>query len=78
MFTFPDYQVVPTMEEFYQLLGIPILDQLPFNSIERDPRPKEIARALHLQRSDIVANWETRSGVKGFLHKFLLEKAQGF
>ena len=25
-FTFPDYQLVPTMEEFYQLLGVPILD----------------------------------------------------
>ena len=25
-FTFPDYQLVPTMEEFSQLLGVPILD----------------------------------------------------
>ena len=57
-------------------MGIPIIDQLPFNSTEKDPRPEEIARALHLQRSDIVANWETRSGVKGFLAKFLLGKAQ--
>ena len=48
-FTFPDYQLVPTMEEFSQLLGIPILDKLPFNCIERDLRPEEIARALHLQ-----------------------------
>ena len=30
-FTFPDYQLVPTMEKFSQLLRIPILDQLPFN-----------------------------------------------
>ena len=29
-FTFPDYQLVPTMEEFSQLLGVHILDQLPF------------------------------------------------
>ena len=48
-FTFHDYQLVPTMEEFSQLLGIPILNQLPFNGIERDPSPEEISRALHLQ-----------------------------
>ena len=57
---------------------MPILDQIPLTAIEKDPRPKEIARALHLQRSDVVANWETRSGVKGFLAKFLFEKAQQF
>ena len=30
-FTFPDYQLVPTLEEFSQLLRIPILHQLPYN-----------------------------------------------
>ena len=30
-FTFPDYQLVPTLEEFSQLLRIPILNQLPYN-----------------------------------------------
>ena len=75
-FTFPDYQLVPTMEEFSQLLGIPILNQLPFNGTERDPSTEEVARALYLQQSDVTANWETRSGVKGFLAKLLLEKAQ--
>ena len=77
-FTFPDYQLVSIMEEFSQLLGVPILDQMPFTGLEKEPRPEEIALALHLQRSDIVANWETRSGVKGFLDKFLIEKAQLF
>ena len=32
-FTFPGYQLVPTMKEFSQLLGVPILDQLPFTGI---------------------------------------------
>ena len=66
------------MEEFSQLLGVPILDQVPFTSLKKDPKPEEITSALHLKRSDIVANWETRSGVKGFLAKFLIEKAQLF
>ncbi|CAI8618015.1 unnamed protein product [Vicia faba] len=75
-FTFLDYQLVPTLEEFSQLLRIPILSQLPFNGTERDPKPEDIAQSLHLQPSDITTNWETRSGVKGFLAKFLFEKAQ--
>ena len=75
-FTFPDYQLVPTLEEFPQLLRIPILNQLPFNGMERDPKPEEISQALHLHSSDVTIHWETRSGVKRFLAKFLFEKAQ--
>ena len=47
-YTFPNYQLVPTMEEYPQILGVPILYQLPFTGIEREPRPEEIAQALHL------------------------------
>ena len=66
------------MEEFSQLLGVPILNQLPFNGMERDPKPEEIAKALSLQQFDILANWETIRGIQGFLAKFLLEKAHHF
>ena len=65
-FTFPDYQLIPTMEEFSQLLGVPILNHLPFNSMEKYPKPEEISQALSLQQSDVVENWETRRGVQGF------------
>ena len=75
-FIFPDYQLVHTLEEFSQLLSIPILTQLPFNGTERDPKPEEIAQALHLHSSDVTTHWETRIGVKGFLVKFLFENAQ--
>ena len=77
-FTFPDYQLVPTLEEFSQLLGVLVLDQIPFTGLEETPKPEVISKALHLKRSDIVTNWETKSGVKGFLAKFLLEKARLF
>ena len=52
---------MPTLEEFSQLLRIPILNQLPFNDTERDPKPEEIAQALHLQPSDITTNWDQDS-----------------
>ena len=54
-FTFPDYQLVPTLEEFSQLLGVPVLDQIPFTGLEDTPNPEVISKALHLKRSDIVA-----------------------
>ena len=77
-FTFQDYQLVPTMEEFSQILGVPILDQFPFTGLEEASKPEVISTALHLKRSDVVSNWEIRSRVKGFLAKFLIEKAQMF
>ena len=77
-FTFPDYQLVPTMEEFSQLLDIPILEQLPFTGLEEVPKPEVIASTLHLKRADVVSNCETRSGVKGFLTMFMIDKAQLF
>ena len=39
-FTFPDYQLVPTLEEFSQLLRIPILSQLPTTARKRNQNLK--------------------------------------
>ena len=66
------------MEEFSQILGIHIIDQVPFTDLKEVPKPEVIASTLHLKRSDIVSNWEIRSRVKGYLAKFLIEKAQLF
>ena len=59
-------------------MGIPILDKTPFTGLEEAPKPEVIATTLHLKHSDIISNWETRSGVKGFLAKFMYEKAHKF
>ncbi|KAI5429188.1 hypothetical protein KIW84_033976 [Lathyrus oleraceus] len=77
-FTFPDYQLVPTLEEFSKILGIPILDQVPFSGLEKMPKAEEVAAALHMTKSDIETNWVTRSGTKGLLAKFLISKAREF
>ena len=34
-FTFPDFRLLPTLEEYAYLVGIPVLDQLPFSGLER-------------------------------------------
>ena len=57
-------------------MSIPILHQLRYNGTERDPKPEDVAQAMHLQPADVTSHLETRSGVKGFLAKFLFEKAQ--
>src|SRR3954468_19201427 len=75
-FTFPDYQLVPTLGEFSELIGLPVRDQLPFTGLERIPKPEIIAVSLHLRKSEIESNGETKSGVKGFLSKFLMGKAR--
>ena len=77
-FTFPDYQLVPTLEEFADLLGISILEQTPFTGWEKILKPEEIASALHLTKVMVMSNLETRSGTKGFLTKFLVGRANQF
>ena len=77
-FIFPDYQLVPTLEEFSKILGLPILEQVPFTDLEQDPTVEDVARTLHLNPSDIESNWEKRSGVKGLLTSSLMNKAQLF
>ena len=57
-FTFPDYHLVPTLEEFSLLLGVPMLHQIPFNGLEGILKPEVIAEALHLKRAEIIENWE--------------------
>ena len=42
-FTFPDFQLLPTLEEYAYLVGIPILDHLPFSCLESVPTSQEIA-----------------------------------
>lgn len=35
-FTFPDYQLMPTLEEYYHLIGVPISSQALFSGLEED------------------------------------------
>ncbi|KAI5431681.1 hypothetical protein KIW84_035734 [Lathyrus oleraceus] len=57
-FTFPDFQLVPTLEEYSHLLGIPVSSIVPFSGLEETPQSSIIAEALHLKKSEIEAHWE--------------------
>ena len=54
------------------------MERVPFTGLEQDPTAEDVAIALHLKPSDIESHWERRSGVKGLLTKFLMEKAHIF
>ena len=69
-FTFPDYQPVPTLEEFSNLLGLPIFERIPFTGLEQDPAFENVVVALHLKPSDIEANWEKKVELRVSLQIF--------
>ncbi|XP_050889239.1 uncharacterized protein LOC127094449 [Lathyrus oleraceus] len=66
-FTFPDYQLLPIMEEYSYLLGIPISDRVPFGGMEGILESRVIAEVVHLRKSDIDANLTIEGGIRGNL-----------
>src|ERR1051325_6670360 len=39
-FTFPDYQLMPSLEEYANILGISVSDKAPFNGLGAIPKPQ--------------------------------------
>ncbi|KAI5402704.1 hypothetical protein KIW84_050344 [Lathyrus oleraceus] len=64
-FSFPEFQLLPTLEEYAYLVGIPILDQVPFSGLESIPTSQEIADLLHIDESLIRAHMMTKGGIQG-------------
>jgi hypothetical protein len=77
-FTFLDYQLVLTLEEYSYLVGLPILEKVPFSGLEHTPKPQTIANSLHLKTSIIQANLISRGGLLGLSTKFLYQQASTF
>ena len=77
-FTFPDFQLVPTLEEYSPHLGIPVSNRVPFSGLEKIPRSSIIAEALHLKKSKIKAHWVKKRGLFGLPSDFLIKEATAF
>ena len=77
-FTFPDYQLVPTLEEYSHWVGLPILNQVPFHDPETIPKIPAIAKAFQLETSDIKNNLTTKAGLQCLPFNFLYQKATNF
>ncbi|KAI5395771.1 hypothetical protein KIW84_062086 [Lathyrus oleraceus] len=74
-FTFPGYQLVPTLEEYAHLLGMPISEKVPFSGLKEIPRSHIIAEALHLKKSEVDAHLVKKGGILGLTSEFLIGKA---
>jgi len=78
-FTFLDYQLVPTLEEYSFWVGLLVSEKKPFNGLEPVPKTTDIAKALHLKPSDLVyPHYTIKNGFQGLITKFLYEKAATF
>ena len=77
-FTFPDYQLMPILEECSYLLGLPVNDHVPFTGLEGEPKSHEIDTMTHLGMFEIETNITTKGGIRGLPAQFLLEKARYF
>ncbi|KAI5441646.1 hypothetical protein KIW84_010921 [Lathyrus oleraceus] len=72
---FPDFQLLPTLEEYAHLVGIPILDQVPFSGLESIPTSQKIADMLHIDESLVKAHMTSKGGIQGLPSEFLIAQA---
>ncbi|XP_050877402.1 uncharacterized protein LOC127081162 [Lathyrus oleraceus] len=77
-FTFQDYQLVPTLEEYSHILGIKIKNQVPYIRTKELPEYRELAEALHMGNKEIELNLKPKGGIHGFTFKFLVDKSITF
>ncbi|XP_058775613.1 uncharacterized protein LOC131649886 [Vicia villosa] len=75
-FTYRDFQLVPTLEEFSSILGLPVLDQMPYTGEEEIPKLEDVAAALHLPRSEIKKAWVNKGEYNGLHIDFLYNQAE--
>ena len=75
-FTFQDYQLVPTLEEYAHLLNIRLTDEVPFVQVPEKPKFEVIAEILHLSWKEVKYNWKSSEGIIGFYLYFLVKKAE--
>ncbi|XP_050896455.1 uncharacterized protein LOC127103232 [Lathyrus oleraceus] len=74
-FTFQDFQLAPTLEEFERLVRIPMKNKPLFEGIDESLPLEIIASTLHMDEKEVEANLETKGSTKGFSLGFLLERA---
>ena len=77
-FTFMDYQLAPMLEEFSQLLNVPILKEVPFHTSLKIPNEEEIAAALYLSASVVKTGLKKKGGLLGFPLEFLVKEAGSY
>ena len=70
-FTFQDFQLAPTLEEYEQILGLPIADQRPYRYLGHYAALETVAKVLKIHPKDLQAAQQNRNEIKGFPREFL-------
>jgi hypothetical protein len=72
-FTFKDFQLAPTLEDFAKILGYNLEDRRPYLGLGENPAMEEIAKALYLPVKE-VSSWleiKNKNNAKGFPRQVL-------
>ena len=75
-FTFRDFQLIPTIEEFEGILGCPIRGRKPYLFSGYYPSMGRIAGVVKISKRELDRVKQSRNGVAGIPRKFLEEKAE--
>ncbi|KAI5442386.1 hypothetical protein KIW84_011453 [Lathyrus oleraceus] len=75
-FTFQDYQLAPTLEEYSILMNVPIKYQVPFLDVPKEVDFRVVARALYLSIKEVSDNWRSSGDVVGLPLKYLVRMAK--
>ncbi|KAH1213918.1 hypothetical protein GmHk_14G041768 [Glycine max] len=76
-FTFGDFQLVPTIEEFEEILGCPLGGRKPYLSSGCLPSLSRIATVVKESARGLDRIKQTRNGIAGLPQKYLEDKARG-
>ncbi|KAL5128317.1 hypothetical protein HKD37_14G040583 [Glycine soja] len=76
-FTFADFQLIPTIEEFEEILGCPLGGRKPYLSSGCLPSLSRIATVVKDSARGLDRIKQTRNGIAGLPQKYLEDKARG-
>ncbi|XP_050896899.1 uncharacterized protein LOC127103708 [Lathyrus oleraceus] len=77
-FTFSDYQLSPTLEEFAYIVGITIRNKVPFIGGEEVRKSYVIGESPHVPKGEVENGLTTKGGISGFPIKYLVERASHY
>ncbi|MCH99459.1 hypothetical protein A2U01_0020473, partial [Trifolium medium] len=77
-FTFKDFQMAPTLEEYEQILGYCLENVKPYHYIGHYRSPKKIAPILKVKEDKLKSNIKSPHGVDGVKLSFLEERLKSF
>ena len=75
-FTFRDFQLTPTVEEFEEILGCPLGGRKPYLFFGFYPSTKRVAKVVKISAQELDRVKQNRNGVVGVPRKCLEERAK--